>query len=146
MTQINTDYSVHYKAGCVAYARGNVKEAIKSFESALELKPNYADAHSNLGVILEETGDLEAALEKFKKKSDKIDIIVTDVVMPGMTGPDMMEEIAKIRADVKVVFVSGYGEDAFIETYGMERKFNFLSKPYTLKQLATKVKEVLESK
>lgn len=88
----------------------------------------------------------EAALEIFKKNGNKIDIIVTDVVMPGMTGPDMMEEISKIRADVKVVFVSGYGEDAFVETYGRERKFNFLSKPYTLKQLATKVKEVLDSK
>lgn len=88
----------------------------------------------------------EAALSIVEEKGDTIDMIVTDVVMPGMSGPDMIKQVSEQYPDLKVIFISGYGEDAFIETFGMERKFNFLSKPYTLKQLATKVKEVLEDK
>ncbi len=154
-----TNFSIFLKRHAVTTQRENDKEiaekaattdisgvgTILLVEDETPVRIFSKSALSSKGYNVLETDSAEAALEIFKKKSDKIDIIVTDVVMPGMTGPDMMEEIAKIRADVKVVFVSGYGEDAFIETYGMERKFNFLSKPYTLKQLATKVKEVLES-
>jgi two-component system cell cycle sensor histidine kinase/response regulator CckA len=96
------------------------------------------------GYTVLEAENAEAALRIIKEKGKEIDIIITDVVMPGMSGPDMIKEIADDLPDVKVVFMSGYGEDAFIETFGSERKFNFLAKPYTLKQLATKVKEVIE--
>lgn len=102
-------------------------------------------ALTNKGYSVLEAECAEDALKIVKEKGNKIDIIITDVVMPGMTGPAMIEEVGKQYPDIKVVFISGYAEDAFIETYGIERKFNFLSKPYSLKQLATKVKEVLES-
>ncbi len=55
-----------------------------------------------------------------------------------------LEEVMKHYPHIKVIFISGYAEDAFIKTYGTERKFNFLPKPFTLKQLAGKVKEVVE--
>ncbi len=44
---------------------------------------------------------------------------------------------------MKVIFISGYAEDVFVKSYGSERTFNFLPKPFTLKQLASKVKEVI---
>jgi two-component system cell cycle sensor histidine kinase/response regulator CckA len=98
------------------------------------------------GYTVLEAENAEVALKIVKDKGEEIDIIITDVVMPGMSGPDMVKTISKDYPDIKVVFISGYGEDAFIESFGEERKFHFLSKPYTLKQLATKVKEVLEEK
>jgi two-component system cell cycle sensor histidine kinase/response regulator CckA len=98
------------------------------------------------GYTVFEAENAESALRIIKERGKEIDIIITDVVMPGMSGPDMIKEISEDYPDIKVVFMSGYGEDAFIESFGEERKFNFLSKPYTLKQLATKVKEVLEGK
>ena len=98
------------------------------------------------GYTVVEADCAEAAMRVMEEKGDQIDIIITDVMMPGMSGPDMIKNIIKTYPDVKVVFISGYGEDAFIESFGSERKFNFLSKPYTLKQLAAKVKDVLESK
>jgi two-component system cell cycle sensor histidine kinase/response regulator CckA len=88
----------------------------------------------------------EAALQIMHEKGKQIHLIITDVVMPGMSGPDMIKKITEEYPYMKVIFMSGYGEDAFIESFGEDRKFNFLSKPYTLKQLATKVKEVLEEK
>ncbi len=74
---------------------------------------------------------------------DKIDLIISDVVMPGISGPEFVEQISPKFPNIKVVFVSGYGEDAFYQKYGTERKFNFLAKPYSLNQLAERVKELL---
>ena len=86
----------------------------------------------------------ESGLRRINELDGKIDLVVTDVVMPGMTGPGMVETINARYPHIKVVFISGYGEDAFIKTYGNERKFNFLPKPFTIEQLATKVKEVMD--
>jgi two-component system cell cycle sensor histidine kinase/response regulator CckA len=97
------------------------------------------------GYTVLEAENATKALEIVKDHGKEIDVIISDVVMPGMSGPDMVKEITKKHKDVKIIFISGYGEDAFIESFGDERKFNFLSKPYSLKQLATKVKDVLET-
>lgn len=102
------------------------------------------NALTNKGYTVIDADCAEAALAIMKERGNDIDIIITDVVMPGMSGPDMITQITEDFPNIKVIFISGYGEDAFIETYGSERKFNFLSKPYSLKQMVMKVKEVLE--
>ncbi|MCH2036990.1 MAG: response regulator [Rickettsiales bacterium] len=102
-----------------------------------------AQALTNKGYKVLEADCGEAALEIVETEGENIDIIITDVVMPGMNGPSMVEEVNKQYNDIKVIFMSGYGEDAFVSTYGTERNFNFIAKPFTLKQLAIKVKEVL---
>ena len=72
-------------------------------------------------------------------------MILSDVIMPGMNGPDMVEEILKTYPNLRVIFMSGYAEDV-LNQYGAQRNFHFLPKPFTLKQLAAKVKEVAEGK
>lgn len=104
------------------------------------------NALTNKGFTVTDADCAETAMNIMKNKGKEIDLIITDVVMPGMSGPDMIKHITVQYPDIKVIFISGYGEDAFIETYGSERTFNFLSKPYSLKQLVMKVKEVLEAK
>ncbi len=101
-----------------------------------------ARALRNKGYQVLEADCGEAALKVMKEHGDKIQVIITDVVMPGINGPTLVEEVLRTRKNIKVIFISGYGEDAFMKTYGSEREFNFLPKPYTLKQLASKVKEV----
>lgn len=101
------------------------------------------NALTNKGFTVLDADCAERALEIVKENGKEIDVIITDVVMPGMSGPDMIRQISSEYPGIKVIFISGYGEDAFIETYGNDRTFNFLSKPYSLKQLITKVKEVL---
>ena len=83
-----------------------------------------------------------------KNQGEDIDIIITDVIMPGMNGPSLISKIQKDYPKVKVVFISGYAEEAFSDAYGVDddNDFNFLSKPFTLQQLLTKVKDVLEMK
>ena len=94
--------------------------------------------------VHEATSGLEA-LEIFKELDGKIDIVVSDVVMPEMDGPTLLGELLKIQPDIRFVFVSGYAEDAFAKNLPEEAKFGFLPKPFSLKQLATVVKDMLEN-
>lgn len=92
----------------------------------------------------EATSGVEA-LEIFDELKGKIDIVVSDVVMPEMDGPTLLGELRKRQPNIKFVFVSGYAEDAFAKNLPADAQFGFLPKPFSLKQLATVVKDVLES-
>lgn len=102
----------------------------------------------NKGYTVLEADCAEMALELFAEHVGDVDVIISDVIMPGMTGPAMIDTLEKTYADkmqqTRVIFISGYAEDAFGDTFGAERSFNFLPKPFTLKQLASKIKDVLE--
>lgn len=119
-------------------------EHILLVEDETPVRTFAARALSNKGYKVHEADSAEMALEVMEDIGDSIDIIITDVIMPGRTGPDMVMEVRKSYPNVKVIFISGYAEDAFIKTFGNEGDFNFLPKPFTLKQLATKIKEILD--
>ncbi len=91
--------------------------------------------------VLEAASGVEA-LEVMEKNKGKIDIVVSDVVMPEMDGPTLLKELRKTNPDLKIIFVSGYPNDAFKGSLGDE-DFAFLPKPFSLPQLAAKVKEEL---
>ncbi len=99
----------------------------------------------NKGYNVIEFNSAKVALERIHNDLDRIDLIISDVMMPEMTGPAFISEVHKIKPSIKVIFVSGYGEEAFSEEYGDKRDFNFIAKPFSLKQLVAKVKEVLDS-
>jgi len=101
-------------------------------------------ALTSRGYTVHEASSGVEALEIFDDIGDKIDIVVSDVVMPEMDGPTLLGELRQRRPDIKFIFVSGYAEDAFAKNLPPDAKFGFLPKPFSLKQLATVVKEVLE--
>ncbi len=86
------------------------------------------------------------ALEVVDEIGDEIDLVVSDVVMPEMDGPTLLRELRKTRPDLKFIFVSGYAEEAFSKNLPEEERgnFGFLAKPFSLKELAETVKEMLE--
>jgi two-component system cell cycle sensor histidine kinase/response regulator CckA len=102
-------------------------------------------ALTSRGYTVHEASSGVEALEVYHELGGKIDIVVSDVVMPEMDGPTLLGELRKLRPDIKFVFVSGYAEDAFAKNLPADAKFGFLPKPFSLKQLATVVKEVLEA-
>ena len=102
-------------------------------------------ALSSRGYTVHEASSGVEALEIFEALEGKVDIVVSDVVMPEMDGPTLLGELIKRQPDIKFVFVSGYAEDAFARNLPQEAKFGFLPKPFTLKQLATTVKDMLDS-
>jgi len=69
--------------------------------------------------------------------------VVSDVVMPEMDGPTLAKELRVRNPNMKIIFVSGYAEDAFEKTPDQHGKFHFLPKPFTLKQLVAAVKETM---
>ena len=95
--------------------------------------------------VFEATSGTEA-LEIFKELDGQVDIVVSDVVMPEMDGPTLLTKLREIQPDIRFIFVSGYAEDAFARNLPEDAVFGFLPKPFSLKQLATTVKEMLEEK
>ena len=72
-----------------------------------------------------------------------IDLVITDVVMPGISGRELVEHLAKTRPTAKVLYLSGYTEDAILSDGSIEQGTAFLQKPFSLQNLARKVREVL---
>jgi two-component system cell cycle sensor histidine kinase/response regulator CckA len=85
----------------------------------------------------------EAALELLGQHEKPIDLLITDVVMPRIDGPTLVREVRGARPDLKVIFISGYAETTFRERLDQGGGIHFLPKPFSLKQLAGKVKEVM---
>ncbi|NTV50627.1 MAG: PAS domain S-box protein [Geobacteraceae bacterium] len=100
--------------------------------------------------ILEEFGysvieavDGEDALEKFSEREGRISLAILDVIMPKMNGRAVFDAIRKIDPDMRVLFCSGYARDVVINQGGLDEEMNYLSKPFTPKELLMKIREVL---
>jgi two-component system, cell cycle sensor histidine kinase and response regulator CckA len=92
--------------------------------------------------VLEASNGIEA-MALLEDRGAEIDLVVSDVVMPEMDGPTLLKEARKRNPNLKIVFVSGYAEDAFEKNLPERRDYAFLPKPFTLKQLVAVVKETL---
>ncbi|HOY78971.1 MAG TPA: response regulator [Hyphomonadaceae bacterium] len=90
-----------------------------------------------------EASDGEKALEIIKEHSGSIDLLISDVVMPGMDGPALLKEARPWLTKTRVMFISGYAERDLAKTLEDDRAISFLPKPFTLKQLAERVKQEL---
>jgi two-component system cell cycle sensor histidine kinase/response regulator CckA len=103
-------------------------------------------ALKNKGYRVIEADSAETALTILQDGAQKVDLIITDVVMPKMDGPSLIKEVRELHPDrkFKVIFISGYAEDHFRKRLGDEDGIHFLPKPFSLKQLAGKVKEVMQ--
>jgi CheY-like chemotaxis protein len=95
------------------------------------------------GYQLLEASDGEEAENIAEKYSEPIHVLVTDVSMPGMTGPQLADRLAALRPDLKVLFVSGYPHD-FLERDGvLDRRRSFLPKPFSAAELLGRVRSLL---
>jgi len=93
-----------------------------------------------------QAGDGEEALELAKEHAGTIDLMISDVVMPTMDGPTMLIEAREYLADARIVFISGYAKEEFSDVLSRETEVSFLPKPFSLAELATKVKQELAKK
>jgi len=94
-------------------------------------------------VLNAENGD--NAIKAFKKSKQPIDLLLLDVVSPGMSGPMVADRIAELQPGLRVLFMSGYGSTNVVQRYVVEKGYALLTKPFTEPQLAKKVREVLEA-
>jgi two-component system, cell cycle sensor histidine kinase and response regulator CckA len=123
--------------------------ALRGTETLLLVEDENAVRHPAVeflrqcGYTVIEAKDGLQAVEAAHKYSGKIDLMVTDVVMPGMSGGQLAELLADKYSDMKMLFVSGYSEQVVLRHKILDVHGNFLQKPFTLKSLAAKIREVL---
>ena len=98
----------------------------------------------SFGYSVIEASDGEKALEIIKEHAGSIDLLISDVVMPGMDGPALLKEARPWLTNTRVMFISGYAERDLAKTLEDDRAISFLPKPFTLKQLAERVKAELK--
>src|SRR6201991_2968019 len=92
--------------------------------------------------VIEASNGVEA-MEALEQKNGAVDLVVKDVVMPEMDGPTLLKAMRARNPDLKIIFVSGYAEDAFEKSLPENQQFAFLPKPFTLAQLVAAVKETM---
>jgi len=110
------------------------EEAVRSFAARALVSRGYRVFEAGSGV---------EALEVMQEAGGQVDLVVSDVVMPELDGPSLLRELRKTRPELKIIFVSGYAEEAFKKNLPEGEDFHFLPKPFSLKQLAVAVKETL---
>lgn len=86
----------------------------------------------------------ENAIETFQKSKQPVDLLLLDVVAPGLCGPMVADRIAELQPGIRVLFMSGYNDTSVVRRYVVDQGFALLTKPFTAAQLVQKVREVLE--
>ncbi len=112
------------------------EDAVRSFA---------ARALSTRGYRVFEAASGVQALDVMNAHGGDIDLVISDVVMPEMDGPTLLKHLRKANPQIKIIFISGYAEEAFRNNLSEDERFTFLPKPFSLKKLAAAVKETLEA-
>ena len=87
----------------------------------------------------------EQGLREFEARPEGFALVLTDVIMPGMSGKEMIERISVLGSKIKVLYMSGYAENVIAHNGVLDDGVQFLPKPFTLANLQSKVQRVLQS-
>ena len=120
------------------------KTAVLVVEDEEPVRVFSAHALRNRGYLVYEAENAEQALEIFEKHKDKIKILITDIIMPGINGPDLASKILAMKKDINVILMSGYTEEEISPLSNQD--FLFLSKPFSLDRLVETVGNSLKLK
>jgi two-component system cell cycle sensor histidine kinase/response regulator CckA len=122
-------------------------ETILAVEDEIEVRKLVAEILKGRGYRVIEASDGEEAIKVAQKNSgDKIHLLLTDVVMPGMSGRELAEILAPHHPGLKILYMSGYTDNAIVNHGVLEEGVNYIQKPFTLDALARKVREVLDQR
>jgi len=91
-----------------------------------------------------EAGDPRQAEDLFRQHAQRIDLLVTDVIVRGSSGPSLFARLSADRPDLRVLYMSGYTDDALVQQAALPLHFVFLQKPFTADGLLCKVREALD--
>ena len=149
-----TTFSVYLKTGSQVQYRSQEhpaegpdlqgSETILLVEDAVALRVLTRELLEQNGYRVLESQDVTDALQIADKHQGKISLLLTDVVMPQMSGRLLAERLTARRPEMKVLFMSGYTDDAILRHGILYDRTPFLEKPFTREALIRKVREVLE--
>jgi PAS domain S-box-containing protein len=122
-------------------------ETILAVEDEIEVRKLVAQILTGQGYTVIEASDGEEAVKVARDNADKkIQLLLTDVVMPGMSGRELAETLALLHPGLKILYMSGYTDNAIVHHGVLEEGVNYIQKPFTLDALARKVREVLDQR
>jgi PAS domain S-box-containing protein len=119
-------------------------ETILIVEDELPVKKMVRGILAKLGYNVLEAANGQQALELCGSYAAPIQLMVTDVVMPGMAGPDLARAVKILRPETRIMFMSGYTENIMLHHELIEPDANFLQKPFAPEEFAQRVREVLD--
>ena len=126
-----------------ALSRGT--ETVLVVDDDPTIRKMVSDTLAPFGYQVIEADCGEKALEIFKAREGTIDLLLTDVIMPGMNGRELFERVKSIRPDQKMIFMSGYTDDVIAHHGVLEPGIFFINKPLVPSQLTKKIRDVLDS-
>ncbi|MDP8267172.1 MAG: response regulator, partial [Candidatus Tenebribacter davisii] len=84
-------------------------------------------------------------LNKFKNTNDKIDLLISDITMPKMSGPELLDELRQLQPNIKAIFISGNVDDNFIKEQTAKSNISFLHKPFTYESIISIIRKTLDT-
>jgi len=137
--------------GAQQYKRGSYldevfqgKETILLIEDEETLRKLARQTLTLYGYKVLEASNGEAAVSLCEEHPEPIDLVLTDVIMPGLSGREVAHQLLELRPEVRVLFMSGYTDDAIVHQGVLDEAANFIQKPFAPDALARKVREVLD--
>jgi hypothetical protein len=119
------------------------QETVLVVEDQAVVRRYAAAALRTFGYQVIEAENADEALLVCERESERIDLVLTDVVMPGLSGRELADRLKQRRPGIKVMFMSGYTDDAIVHRGALEEEAQFIQKPFGPDQLAIKVREML---
>jgi two-component system, cell cycle sensor histidine kinase and response regulator CckA len=130
-------------AAPISNAAAGGSETILLVEDEESVRQLVRETLAARGYHVLEASNGNSALALAAARSETIHLVITDVVMPGLSGHELIEQLSPLRPGIKVLYLSGYAEDAFSTPLATSAQKAFLQKPFTLQALSRKVREVL---
>jgi two-component system, cell cycle sensor histidine kinase and response regulator CckA len=120
-------------------------ESILVVEDEPQLRDLFIRILSQKGYQVSAAASGEEALQAARTRAREIDLLVTDVVLPGASGREIARQLQTLQPGLRILYVSGYAEDAIVRRGVLEPGLEFLEKPFTPAELARRVRQVLDS-
>jgi two-component system, cell cycle sensor histidine kinase and response regulator CckA len=120
-------------------------ETILLVEDELDVRALIRDMLRVYGYNVVEAEDQTNAIELCHRKDLKLDVLLTDVVMPNMSGPELVKAVQLLRPDLKVIYMSGHARDRFGKSGIDEDTVNFIQKPVMPEALTARIRDVLDT-
>jgi PAS domain S-box-containing protein len=118
-------------------------ETVLLVEDATAVRSVIRQVLERLGYAVLDAADGQLALEVAARHHGPIDLVITDIVMPALGGREMAERLRKVRPEIRILYTSGYTDDAIVRSGVLDAQFVFMQKPFTPETLAAKVREAL---
>jgi CheY-like chemotaxis protein len=123
---------------------GSGSEIVLVVEDEERVRKNSVEALKELGYSVIDAEGPRQALSLIES-GQQIDLLFTDIVMPDMTGRQLAEKALQVKPDLKVLYATGYTRNAIVHNGVLDHGVSVLQKPFTVDQLAAKVRQVLDS-